>query len=129
VPSGEKRPGIGGVKGNSNSGSRTGPKMMGYTRREWVLVVECLRDEVRVSPSRLRVSVVQLESGKGGDVLLRQTAREEIARRLSTVPSGQLPPHIILRFLVHRDALRTYHLAYPAFDSIEAEKCAVQASE
>ena len=81
-----------------------------------------------MSPSREFVPLTELQHGKGGERLAKK-ARELIAWRRALVAPGETPPRIVIRFLVHQEALRTYHLSYPPLDPLDAEKRAVLSSE
>jgi hypothetical protein len=96
---------------------------------EWIIVVECRPDGVQVSPSRLSLSLADLATGQGDDSLLVRTARELIERRRSVQRPGDPPVKIVIRFLIHKDGLRAFHLAYPLLDSIDVEKRAVLSGE
>ena len=96
--------------------------------REWVVVVECLPNGVRVSPSRVNLSLVELSNGTGG-ALLRRTVEDLIARRRAAQLPDEPALRIVIRFQVHKDGTRTFHLAYPLLDLIDAEKRAVLSGE
>jgi hypothetical protein len=49
---------------------------------------------------------------------LLQAVRQLIARRQAGVRPGDPPYRPQVRFLVHPDGLRTYHLAYPALEPL-----------
>lgn len=117
-----------GKKGNANKGSRTPTAPPSRVLPEWVLVIECRPDGVLMSPSRDYVSLADLVNGSGGKRLAKKAA-ELIAWRRALVAAGDVPPRITVRFLVHKQALRTYHLTYPLLDALDAEKRAVFAAE
>ena len=89
---------------------------------EWVVVIECEGQGVRVSPSRVTVSLADLARGRGGDVLLAQTVLDLLARRRAAGRPDDPTFRPVVRFVVHRDGLRAFHLAYPALNSVPAEK-------
>jgi hypothetical protein len=67
------------------------------------------------------IPLADLARGRGGDVLLAQTVLEMIERRRAGGrPDDTFRP--VVRFAVHRDGLRAFHLAYPALTSVPAEK-------
>jgi len=45
-----------------------------------------------------------------------------LERRQAVGRPGDTPLHPVIRFVVHHDGLRAFHLAYPALNSIPAEK-------
>jgi hypothetical protein len=89
---------------------------------EWVLVVECDGQGVRLSPSHLAVPLAELARGRGGDVLLAQTVLDLLERRRAAGRPGAAPFRPVVRFVVRRDGLRAFHLAYPALTNVPAEK-------
>src|SRR5205814_162359 len=96
---------------------------------EWIIIVDCRPEGVQVSPSRLAIAFDQLAAGAGGDALLVRTARDLIANRRGAQRPDEPPVKVVIRFLVHKDGLRTFHLAYPLLDSIDVEKRAVLSGE
>lgn len=120
-------PGMGGSDGPSSPAPplkpapRNGPA-------EWVIVVDCSPAGVRVSPSRFDIPAANLIPDAGGSVLLR-TVQDQIARRRALQRPGEAPVRVGIRFVVHKDGLRVFHLAYPLLDAVVAEKRAVLSSE
>jgi len=86
-----------------------------------VIVVECDAQGVRLSPSRLTIPLPDLTRGRGGDVLLAHTIRDMLAQRQAAGRPGDTF-HPVIRFVVHHDGLRAFHLAYPTLNSIPVEK-------
>jgi hypothetical protein len=86
-----------------------------------VIFVECQADQVIIYPSRRRVPLEALSHTPNYNVLFK-TIEQMVARRLSTLLPGETPPHVQVRFLVHRDAERTLHLAYPGLAAMPVEK-------
>jgi hypothetical protein len=89
--------------------------------RDWVIYVECRADGVVVYPSQLLVSAATLARASGSNPL-QEALKQMIDRRQATVRPGEPPYRPEVRFLVRPDALKTFHLAYPAVDGLPAEK-------
>jgi hypothetical protein len=88
---------------------------------EYTIFLECLSDQVVIYPSQRRFSIESLNHSQNHNQLLR-TVEQMIARRLSTLRQGDPVPRIYIRFLVHADADRTLHCAYPVLDSLPVAK-------
>jgi hypothetical protein len=52
---------------------------------------------------------------------LYQTAQRQVTRWQNRALPGQ-PARVHIRFLIHSDGERTFHLAYPALDSLPVPK-------
>jgi len=78
--------------------------------RNSILFVECRADAVILYPLGLRLAVADLGTSAANSPLTR-AVQQHLARRQAARP-GELD-RIEVRFLVHQDALRTYHWAYP----------------
>jgi hypothetical protein len=89
--------------------------------RDWVIFVECRAEGVVVYPSQLLVSTATLSRATGSNPL-QEALKQMIDRRQATVRPGEPLYRPEVRFLVRPDALKTYHLAYPALDGLPAEK-------
>jgi hypothetical protein len=120
-------PGLGGSslpatpgRGKANSGSADKPKPFRLTgNRDWVLPLTCLPDGV-VLPTGAKVTAASLAGKEGGDAL-RKAVQELIARKQATVREGDPPYRPQIRFLVHPEGLRVYHLAYPTLESLQVQ--------
>jgi hypothetical protein len=88
---------------------------------EAVICVECRRDVAVVYPTGRRVPIDALNHSPGHNPLLR-AVKEIVARRQALARPGGPAPRFQVRFLVHRDGVETYHLAYPALGPVAAEK-------
>jgi hypothetical protein len=88
---------------------------------DYVIFIECDTEYVMVYPSRRRVPLEALNHSPLHNPLYK-AVEEMLKRRLSTLRPGEQPPHVQIRFLVHRDADRTMHLAYPALETLPVEK-------
>jgi hypothetical protein len=88
---------------------------------DYLIFIECLADQALIYPSRRRVGIDSLNHSTGFNQLFK-TVEQMIARRLSTLLPGETPPRIQVRFLVHSDGERTFHLAYPVLDALQIEK-------
>jgi hypothetical protein len=62
--------------------------------------------------------MVPSSQGEPGTDQLRRAVHQLIARRQATVRPGESPYRPLIRFLVRPDGLRTYHLAFPALESL-----------
>jgi hypothetical protein len=91
--------------------------------RDWVLYVECKEEGVVIYPTRLLIPASALSRPSGSNPLL-QSVQQLIDRKQATVRTGEAPYRPDVRFLVHPDAGRTYHLAYPTLDALAAPKTA-----
>jgi hypothetical protein len=91
--------------------------------RDWIIFVECKKEGVVIYPAQLLIPVSALGRASGANPLL-QSVQQLIDRKQATVRSGDAPYRPEVRFLVHPDAGRTYHLAYPTLDALAAPKTA-----
>ncbi len=91
--------------------------------RDWIVFVECKAEGVVVYPMRLVIPVSAL-AGPAGSNQLSQSVRQLIDRKQATVRPGDAPYRPEVRFLVHADAGRTFHMAYPTLDALAAPKTA-----
>jgi hypothetical protein len=69
------------------------------------------------------VPAAALARPSGGNALL-QSIQQLIDRKQASVRPGDAPYRPEVRFLVHPDAGRTYHAAYPLLDLLAAPKTA-----
>jgi hypothetical protein len=92
------------------------PALLGG-EREWVIFVECQRDAVILYPTRRPFSLESLSHSPAHNPLYL-AVRQLLARRQALIRPGERPlqPHI--RYLVHPDAVRTYHMTYPALERL-----------
>jgi hypothetical protein len=100
-----------------------------YGDEEWVLVVDCSAQGVRLSPSQLRVPLQELARGRGGDVLLARTVANLIERRRAMQDPVAPPFRPQIRFVVHRDGMRSFHAALPALENVRVPKHTVMLDE
>jgi hypothetical protein len=91
--------------------------------RDWIVFVECKTEGVVIYPTHLLVPASALGRPSGSNPLL-QSVQQLIDRKQATVRRGDTAYRPEVRFLVHPDADRTYHLAYPTLDSLAAPKTA-----
>jgi hypothetical protein len=96
---------------------------------EWVLPIQCRADGVRVGPTLTTIPLAELTEGRSGVALLVRTVREQIERRRGFQRQGEPPVKIVVRFVVQKEGLRAFHLAYPLIDSFDVEKRAVLSGE
>ncbi len=99
-----------------------------YGSRELVLVIDCMPEGVRLSPSRLVILVDNLGRDRGGEALLR-AVQKQVTRRRAVLRAGDPPLKVTIRFVVHKNGLRAFHMAYPLLDSVVAEKRTVLSGE
>jgi hypothetical protein len=85
--------------------------------RDWALSVECTADGV-VLPTGEKITAKSLAGPEGGKAL-RSAIEGLIARKQATVREGEPPYRPIVRFLVHPDGLRLYHMAYPTLEPLQ----------
>jgi hypothetical protein len=88
---------------------------------DYTIFLECRSGEVVIYPSQRHVSIESLNHSQNHNPLLK-TVEQMIARRLSTMRPGDPAPRIAIRFLVHADADRTLHCAYPVLESLPVHK-------
>jgi hypothetical protein len=92
--------------------------------RDWLIFLECKPDGVVVYPSQVLVPAAALNTKGGSSNALMEAVKQMIDRRQATVREGEAPFRPEVRFLVRPEALKTYHLAYPALDGLAAPKTA-----
>jgi hypothetical protein len=85
--------------------------------RDWIIPIECLDDGVVLKAAGQKFPLQVLASGTGENPLVA-AVRQLIARRQAMVRPGEPPYRPQVRFLVHPEGLRTYHLAYPALEPL-----------
>ena len=83
--------------------------------------IECRADQVIVHPTAQAVPLEGLHLVPAINPLY-QTVHQLITRRQATLASRDTPFRVQIRFLVHRDAERVYHQAYPALQTIPVPK-------
>lgn len=83
--------------------------------------MECRAEEVVLYPARQEFPLRTLILGAEGNPL-RKAIQTMIERRQASVRPGELPYRPQVRFLVGPDALRTFHLAYPALEGLAVPK-------
>ena len=76
-----------------------------------------------IYPTQLLIPASALAHPSGSNPLM-QSIQQLIDRKQATVRTGDAPYRPEVRFLVHPDAGRTYHLAYPMLDGLAAPKTA-----
>ncbi len=91
--------------------------------RDWLIYVECKPEGVVIYPTQLLVPATALAHPSGSNPLM-QSIQQLIDRKQASVRPGDPPYRPEVRFLVHSDAGRTYHLAYPMLDGLAAPKTA-----
>ncbi len=91
--------------------------------RDWLIYVECKLEGVVIYPTQLLVPATALAHPSGSNPLM-QSIQQLIDRKQASVRPGDPPYRPEVRFLVHSDAGRTYHLAYPMLDGLAAPKTA-----
>ncbi len=90
--------------------------------RDWVIVIECQAEQVTVPVIRFSLPTAQLGTGSGAEARLRAALEKLIERKQTTVLPGELPYRPMIRFLVHPEGMRTFHLIYPALESVPVPK-------
>jgi hypothetical protein len=118
-------------RGNSTDGKGQEPLRPGspFGPTEWVLIVDCLPEGVRLSPSQVTIPLEQLGREKGTEATLYRTVAQLVTLRKAAERPGDPPVKMSIRFHVYRDGLRTYHQAYPILAPIRIEKKAVLAGD
>jgi hypothetical protein len=84
---------------------------------ESVVFVECKNDVVIIHPTRKRVAVESLNHSPPYNPLVL-AVRQQAQRRQAQAQPGDVVK-VQVRFLVHRDGERTFHLAYPALEVLK----------
>ncbi|MBL8794082.1 MAG: hypothetical protein JNM56_09255 [Planctomycetia bacterium] len=87
------------------------------SNRDWVIVVECTADAVKLPGAGQRFALADLQRAGSNNPLL-QAVRATIARRQATVRPTEPEWKPQLRFLVHADGLRSYYVAFPALEPL-----------
>ena len=82
---------------------------------ETTVFVECLSDGVVVHPSGKSISIDALNHSKGHNPLFQAVATK-LAKHTGD------PKARAVRFLIHRDGERAFHLAYPVFNGLNVTK-------
>jgi hypothetical protein len=85
--------------------------------RDWIIPLECTPEAV-VLPTGVKITASALSTGDGGKALLK-AVQDLIARKQATVREGEPPYRPQIRFRVHPEGLRLYHLAYPTLESLQ----------
>ena len=93
--------------------------------RDWILFVECREDAVVLYPSRRQFAPATLATPEGRAELL-SSARQLMERRRAAAEAIGTAFHPQVRFLVHPEGLRTFHLTYPVLDPLPAPKTRLQ---
>jgi hypothetical protein len=89
--------------------------------RDYVIFVECRRDEVVLYPSQKRFPIDKLSHSPHHNPFL-QAVSQMVARRESLNRTLTKPPKTQVRFLLQPDGLQAYHLAFPALDPLTVDK-------
>jgi hypothetical protein len=87
---------------------------------ESFVFVECRRDVVVVYPGHRRVAIDALNHSPTYNPLF-QTIRQQVERRQAQAGPGETA-RVHIRFLIHRDGERTFHLAYPVLEGLAVPK-------
>ena len=82
---------------------------------ETIVFVECLSDGVVVHPSGKSMSIDSLNHSPSHNALY-----QAVAAKLAKHKGD--PKRRTVRFLIHRDGERTFHLAYPLFNGLDVTK-------
>ena len=115
VPGPSGLPNLPGGKRTTTPPSRPPVRLSGS--RDWALSVECTADAV-VLPTGERITAKALAAPEGGKEL-RSAVEALISRKQATVREGEPPYRPLIRFLVHPDGLRLYHMAYPTLEPLQ----------
>jgi hypothetical protein len=86
-----------------------------------VIFIECKNDVVILHPTQRPFSLESLSHSPAYNPLY-QAVKKQIELRQAMVRPGEPPLRIQVRFLVQPDAVRTFHMAYPALDRLAVEK-------
>jgi hypothetical protein len=92
------------------------PRLIGD--RDWIIVVECVNGAALLHPSRQRFSTLTLAAARPGSNPLVQAVQQMVARRQALLRPGEARYRPQIRFTVHPDGLRAFHLAYPALEAL-----------
>jgi hypothetical protein len=119
-----------GLGGRSSRSAPSGPLRPAPREgsREWIIIIDCAAEAVRLSPSRISIPLDMLGQSQGSALLVR-TVQDLIARRraIQAPEDGEL--RVVLRFVVHKEGTRAFHTSYPLLNGIEAEKRTVMARD
>lgn len=83
--------------------------------------VECRADRIVLHPTRQEVALNQLGQAPLYNPL-HQAVRTLMRRHREAARPGDPGARVVIRFLVHPDAERTYHLAYPPLETVSVPK-------
>ncbi len=111
-------PGLAPLPGEKRRESAAPRRVRYLGNRDWVIPIECLADGVVLKPAGQKFPLASLANPPGSESPLLQAVRQTIARRQAGVRPGEPPYRPQVRFLLRPDALRTYHLAYPALEPL-----------
>jgi hypothetical protein len=87
--------------------------------REWVIVIDCTTDSVILSPTGLHIATDSLLSDPRAGTTLAEAVHQLVDQRQAAVRPGDPPFRPQIRFDVHPNGLRTYHLVYPALEALQ----------
>ena len=96
--------------------------------REYVVVIDCQADGVRVSPSRVNIPLDVLGQSNGSTLLVR-TVQDLVARRRAMQAPEDSEVRVVIRFVLHKEGTRAFHTSYPLLNVIDAEKRTVMSSQ
>src|SRR5262249_31385063 len=96
------------------------PALLGGDR-DWVLFVEGRPDAVVLYPSRRQFLAHPPTTPQGRADLLR-AAQQLLERRQAAARAADAVFRPQVRFLVHPDGVRTFHLSYPVLDPLPTPK-------
>jgi hypothetical protein len=87
--------------------------------REWIVYVECKLDGVTLHPTERDLSLKDIEVPPFANPL--RSLVTGILQRQPEPQPGKSPPQLRVRFVVHPEAGRTFHAAYPALQGLPVE--------
>jgi hypothetical protein len=106
-------------KGSTPKPKTATPRPVRLTgNRDWVIPLECTADAI-VLPTGVKITAQALSAGDSGAKALLQGVQELIRRKQATVREGEPEYRPQVRFLVHPEGLRLYHLAYPTLEPLK----------
>jgi hypothetical protein len=105
-------------RGNEPSGTTDKPKPFRLTgNRDWNIPIDCTSDGLGL-PNGVKITSGALATADGGKTLVK-AVQDLIARKQATVRDGEPPYRPQVRFLVHSEGLRVYHISYPILESLQ----------
>jgi hypothetical protein len=93
------------------------PALLGGDR-DYIIMLECRANSVVLYPYGNSFSTESLAAKNGGGVVLVEAIKRMIARKQTSVRTGEQPYRPQVRFMVRPDGLQSMHKAYPLLEEL-----------